>query len=190
MTKNIFACALISILLVAAISGCGSRLDDPDHPPTPEEIAHAEDMMRQLPSVHDTESQLSALMRQIAEAVTAAAPALSWETRINRGQNTIGCPGPYAKTNGVSMTTDLLRSPAPISDGQWPGVVTIARDIAAQHGLTSLTVLADDPGNHDVILHSPDQGNEIRIGTREATVMTGVTGCRFRAEDLQNPPAK
>ncbi len=146
--------------------------------------------MRKLPSVQDTEQQLMALIRQIADAAKAAAPALSWETEVNRAQHTLGCPGAYSETMGVSMSTDTLISDAPISDSEWPKVVSIARDIAAPHGITALTVLADQQGNHDVKLHSPDHGNEIRLGTYENAVMTGVTGCRFRAEDLQNPAPK
>ncbi|TLF52470.1 LppA family lipoprotein [Nocardia cyriacigeorgica] len=188
MTAVSIARTLIPILLtVVALSGCGSRLDDPDHPPTPEEIAHAEEMMRRLPSVHATESQLFGLIQRIAET---AAPALNWEIKVDRGQNTLGCPGPYSKTDGVSMATDSLYSPIPITDTEWPEVLRITRDLAAQHGITALTVRADEPGHHDVTLHSPDHGNEISIGSRKAALITGLTGCRFRADDLQNPPAK
>ncbi len=188
--RSSVARALSAVLVIAAATGCGSRLDDPDHPPTGEEIAHAEETMRKLPSIQETEQQLTALMQQIAQAVEVASPGLRWETKVNRGQNTLGCPGPYLETDGVSMTTDILRSPIPIADSEWQNVLTIARDLAAPHGITAITVLADQPGNHDVSLHSPDQGNEIRIGTLEAAVITGVTGCRFRAEDLENPPEK
>ncbi|NEW29982.1 LppA family lipoprotein [Nocardia cyriacigeorgica] len=190
MAMNNVARVLLSVVVMAVLGGCGSSLDDSERTPSPEQIAHAEDMMRKLPSVQDTEAQLIALIRQIAEAVRSVAPGLAWETEVNRGQNTLGCPGPYLKTDGVSMTTDRLISSVPISDTEWPNVLRMARSIAAEQGITSVTIIADQPGRHDVTLHSPDHGNEIRLGTRKAALITGVTGCRFRAEDLRNPPAK
>ncbi|WP_280235024.1 LppA family lipoprotein [Nocardia cyriacigeorgica] len=181
---------LMSIVVMVVLSGCGSRLDDPDHPPTPDEIAHAEAMLRNLPSVQDTEHQLFALIQQIAAGAETVAPELDWEVKVDRGQNTLGCPGPYSKTNGVSMATDSSYSSTPITDDRWPEVLRVSRDLAAQHGITTLTVRADEPGHHDITLHSPDHGNEITIGTREAALITGLTGCRLRTEDLPTPAAK
>ncbi|TLF78357.1 hypothetical protein FEK34_10890 [Nocardia cyriacigeorgica] len=178
------------VVLIGALSGCGSRLDDPDQPPTPDEIAHAEDAMRKLPSVQDTEQQLSALMWQIADSTRSVAPGLDWQPKTDRAQGTLGCPSPYRETAGVSMTTDSIYSPIPITDAEWPEVLRITRDLAAPHGITALTVRVDEPGHHDVTLHSPDHGNEISIGSRNAALITGLTGCRFRAEDLQNPASK
>lgn len=179
---------LASIVGAAILSGCGSNLDDPDHPVTKDEIAHAEAMMRQLPSVEATEQQLAATLRQIADAAKAIVPELDWRIDADRGIGTLGCPSPYLETDGVSMTTDRLISSVPIADSQWASVLNIARDIAAQNGITSLTVRADVPGRHDVVLHSPDNGNEIKLGTYKAALITGSTGCRYREEDLRQQP--
>jgi hypothetical protein len=59
---------------------------------------------------------------------------------------------------------------------------------AAPHGITVLTVLFDASGDHDITLHSPDQGDEIRIGTRLDARIRGTTGRRYRAEYLSAPP--
>ncbi|MBF6438116.1 LppA family lipoprotein [Nocardia cyriacigeorgica] len=182
---------LVSIfVLIGALSGCGSRLDDPNHPATPHDIAQAEAMMRQLPSVQETEQQLSALMWRIAEATRSVAPALDWQPKTDRAQGTLGCPSPYSETDGVSMTADSIYSPVPIADAEWPEVLRITRDLAAQHGITALTVRADEPGHHDITLHSPDDGNEISVGSRKAALITGLTGCRLRAQDIENPTSK
>ncbi len=172
------------------LSGCGSALDDPGHPPTPDEIAHAEAQMRKLPSLQETEPQLMALIRQIADAAEAVAPGLTWRQYTRRAQGKLGCRGPYSETDGVSMVTDSLVSSVPISDAEWPKVLTIARDLAAPHGITVLTVRIDEPGNHQAILHSPDHGNEIDIGTLKAARIGGLTGCRYREEDLRNQPVR
>lgn len=181
---------LAALITVVTLSGCGSALDDPNRPPTPAEIAHAEAHMRKLPSLEETEPRLMALIRQIADATETVAPQLAWRQETNRGQGMLGCRGPYRETDGASMTTDSMFSPVPISDAEWPEVLTIARDLAAPHGITVLTVRFDEPGNHQVVLHSPDHGNEIKIGTVEAALITGLTGCRYREEDLRNQPVR
>jgi hypothetical protein len=144
--------------------------------------------MRELPSLEDTYQQHVVIIQQVADAATTVAPELVWQIRIDRAQGTLGCPGPYMKTGGVSKTTDTFYSAMPISDTAWPRIVDKARQIAAPHGMTALTILFDGPGRHDITLHSPDHGNEIRIGTRLAASISGVTGCRYRAEDLSRPP--
>ncbi|WP_051499007.1 LppA family lipoprotein [Nocardia sp. BMG51109] len=174
---------LVTIVVAAVLSGCGSNLNDPDHPATEEDIAHAEAMMRELPAAEDTERQLAATVRQIADAAKTVAPALDWQVHPDRGMNQLGCPSPYLEADGVSFTTDRLISSVPISDTEWAAVLPLARDVATREGMTSLTVQADKPGRHDVILHSPDHGNEIRLGTDKAALLTGTTGCRFRADD-------
>ncbi|WP_454195625.1 LppA family lipoprotein [Nocardia sp. Marseille-Q1738] len=179
---------LATIVAATIMSGCGSNLDDPDHPVTKDEITQAEAKMRQLPSVEASERQLAAIIQQIADAAKTRAPGLDWRVDANRGQDTLGCPSPYLETDGVSMSTDRLVSSVPIADSEWPGVLNLARDIAAQHGITSLTIRVDTAGHHDAVLHSPNDGNELKILTRKAAVIGGSTGCRFREEDLRKPP--
>lgn len=181
---------LAALIAVMTLSGCGSALDDQNHPPTSDEIAHAEAQMRKLPSLEETEPQLMALIQQIADAAEMVAPGLTWRPIVRHAQGKLGCRGPYFETDGVSMVTDSLVSSVPISDAEWPEVLTIARDLAAPHGITVLTVRIDEPGNHQVILHSPDHGNEIDIGTVEAARIGGLTGCRYREEDLRNRPVR
>ncbi|WP_067468639.1 LppA family lipoprotein [Nocardia amamiensis] len=188
MAKKVVVRLLASIVAAAILSGCGSNLDNPDHPVTKDEIGHAEAKMRQLPSVEATERQLIAIIHQIADAAKTIAPELDWRIDVNRGQDTLGCPSPYLETDGVSMSTDRLVSLVPIADSEWPSVLNAARDIAAQNGITSLTIRVDKPGDHDVILHSPDNGNEIKLGTYKAALIGGSTGCRYREEDLRKQP--
>jgi hypothetical protein len=181
-------CALVS-LTALLLSGCASSayLREEDTP-TPEEIAHAEAQMRKLPSVEETHQQLTLVVERIADAAAAIAPELVWVVEIDRSQSPAGCPGAYKKTEGTSKTTDNLISSAPISDTTWPHIIDAARRIAAESGITALTVYIDEPGRHDIILHSPDHGNQVRIGTRIAAAISGMTGCRYRAEDLQPQP--
>ncbi len=178
---------LAAIVCATVLTGCGDRMNDPDRP-SKEDIAHAEAELRQLPSVEDTERQLAVLLQRIADAAKTVAPELEWRTLRDRGQGKLGCPSPYLETAGVSMTTDSLTSAVPITDDEWPRVLQAARDLAAETGITALTVRADTPGRHDITLHAPDHGNEITLGTNKAALLTGLTGCRYREEDLRQQP--
>ncbi|MFC4377780.1 LppA family lipoprotein [Nocardia halotolerans] len=176
---------------VAIVAGCGlSELESPYKEYSPAEIAHAEDMMSRLPSLADTEKRLATLIQNISEAMKTVAPDLEWEVAVKGSQGKLGCLGAYSDSQSVSMTTDMLTSSTPISDDEWPEVLQLVRDLAATHGITSLTIDADSPGNHDVTLHSPDHGNRIRMGTFKAVMLGGVTGCRFRADDLPPQPGE
>ncbi|WP_345495348.1 LppA family lipoprotein [Nocardia callitridis] len=155
---------------------------------TKDEIAHAEEKMRKLPSVVDSERAVASIVQQIADAAETIAPELDWYPIANGAQGTLGCPSPYLETNGVSRTTGSLTSAVPISDSDWPAVLSVARDIAGRNGLTSFTVRVDVAGRHDVVLHSPDDGNEIKLGTYKAALVNGSTGCRFTEEDLRKQP--
>ncbi|MEU4314476.1 LppA family lipoprotein [Nocardia sp. NPDC024068] len=174
------ALLLTAALIAFFLTGCASS----DDTATADEIAHAEAEMRELPSLEQTYDQLTVVVQRIADATETAAPELTWEPKVNRAQGTLGCPDAYFETDGVSMTTDKRYSPTPISDTAWPRVLDAARTIAAESGMTVLTVRFDEPGHHDITLHSPDHGNQITIGTRVAASLGGVTGCRYRAEDL------
>lgn len=88
---------LVALFPVVMLSGCGSAPDDPGRPPSPDEIAHAEAQMRKLPSLEETEPQLMALIRQIADAAETVAPGLVWHQETNRGQGMLGCRAPTEK---------------------------------------------------------------------------------------------
>lgn len=181
---------ILALACVAAmLSGCASLLENNDAGPDPAEIAQAEAHMRRLPSIDETYQELTSVIQQIADASSTVDPAHRLETDVNRAQSMIGCTGPYRPTNATSMTTDRLISTEPISDTDWPTVLNQARNIAAQHGITKLTVNFDTPGRHDISLHSPENRNEIGVLSHENTVLTGLTGCRYRAQDLHQPPA-
>ncbi|MEV6559043.1 LppA family lipoprotein [Nocardia sp. NPDC051756] len=188
MTTKAVARVVASVIVAAVVSGCGDSLKDPYRPAPKADIAEAAAKMRKLPSVEATERDLMAVISQIAEATKAAAPGLDWQTVVNRNQSKLGCPSPYLETEGVSISTDRLTSAVPIADDEWAAVLQIARDIAARNGITSFTVRADQPGRHDVVLHSPDQGNEIKLATAKAALIGGVTGCRYREVDLHKQP--
>ncbi|MDV7243069.1 MULTISPECIES: LppA family lipoprotein [Rhodococcus] len=147
---------------------------------TAADIAAAEGRMRQWPPLEDTEATVASVVRQIADAAATIVPTLRW---VSAGERTQGsCPAPFASTAGMSVFLPDMYSTSPIPDAEWPAVLQVARDIASVHGLADIEVRADRPGDHNVRLHSGD-GNEIRLGTARAALVSGRTGCRYLRAD-------
>lgn len=177
-----------TVLLLATMAilttGCGDTMDTPyDH--TDDEIAAAAALLPTLPTLEDTEAQVTAAAQQIAAAATAVSPTLQFAPGRDREQG--GCSGAFGKTGGLTISTRFLVSPTPIPDADWPRVLQAARDIAAPLGITELEVRADQPGRHDVMLYSED-GNKIWIDSLEGAVVSAKTGCRLPATRTDSTP--
>ncbi|MFV9452040.1 LppA family lipoprotein [Rhodococcus sp. NM-2] len=156
-------------------SGCGGVPDNP-YNFSDEEVAAAAASLSDRPTLAVTEWQVTDALMRISDAVAAIAPDVRWRWHRERSQGG-GCPGPYAYTEGQSVTTPVLLSDTPIGDADWPAVLAAARAIAADAGMDRLDVHADRPGHHDVTFAGGD-GNRIRFGTYRAATIRGITGCR------------
>lgn len=156
-------------------SGCGGVTDNP-YNFSDEEVAAAAASLSDRPTLAVTERQVTDALMRIGEAVAAIAPDVRWRWHRERSRGG-GCPGPYAYTEGQSVTTPVLLSDIPIGDADWPAVLAAARAIAADAGMDRLDVQADRPGHHDVTFAGGD-GNRITFGTYRAATIRGVTGCR------------
>lgn len=171
--------AALATTLTILTTGCG----DPETMGNPynhtgDEIAAAAALLPTLPSLEDTEAQITEAVVQIASAATTIAPELQWEWRRERTQSS--CGGAFGKTDGLEIDLPNYVSPTPISDTAWPGLLQAARDIAASFGITRLNVRVDAPGHHDVVLTS-DDGSRIILVTDVAAVISARTGCRLPA---------
>lgn len=179
--------ALPIVAIAMAVSGCGGIMDNPyNH--SDEEIAQAAELMRDLPTLEETEATMVAVVDEIKAAATAINPALRWEE--SRPRRAEGCGGAFARTDGSSVRMPLWGSQAPIPDADWPEILAAAREIAARAGIHDVNVRVDQPGDHDVLL-SGETGNRLQIGTKVAASITGETGCRYKAESMPagEPPA-
>ncbi|MEV0947903.1 LppA family lipoprotein [Rhodococcus sp. NPDC049939] len=142
-----------------------------------EEIAEAAAKARAWPSLADTERLVTDAVVRIGEAATGIAPNARFRWHRERSQGG-GCPGPYAYTDGLSITTQALLSDVPIDESNWRAVLDAARAIATEAGMDQLEVLVDQAGHHDVTFFSAD-GNRITFGTFKAASIRGITGCRY-----------
>lgn len=172
--------ATLATTLTILTTGCG----DPETMGNPynhsdEDIAAAAALLPTLPSLEDTEKQITEAVVQIASAATTISPDLQWEWRRERSQSS--CGGAFGKTDGLEVDLQNYVSPAPISDADWPRTLQAARDIAAPLGITRLDVRVDEPGHHDVVLTS-DDGSRIVLVTDVAAVISARTGCRLPAD--------
>ncbi|MBV6759562.1 LppA family lipoprotein [Rhodococcus opacus] len=156
-------------------SGCGGVTDNP-YNFGDEEIAAAAESLTGRPTLAVTERHVTDALVRISEAVGAIAPEARWRWHRERSQGG-GCPGPYAYTEGQSVTTRALLSDNPIRDADWPAVLAAARAVATDAGMDRLDVHVDEPGRHDVTFAGED-GNRITFGTYKAAALRGITGCR------------
>lgn len=136
--------AALTTTLTILTTGCGD-LETMGNPynHTDEEIAAAAALLPTLPSLEDTEKQITDAVVQIADAATAIAPELQWEWRRDRTQS--NCAGAFGKTDGLEIYLQKFVSPTPISDANWPRILQAARDITAPLGITQLDVRVDKP---------------------------------------------
>ncbi|GCE43104.1 lipoprotein LppV [Rhodococcus wratislaviensis] len=156
-------------------SGCGGVTDNP-YNFGDEEIAAAAESLTGGPTLAVTERHVTDALVRISEAVGAIAPEVRWRWHRERSQGG-GCPGPYAYTEGQSVTTRALLSDNPIRDADWPAVLAAAHAVATDAGMDRLDVHVDEPGRHDVTFAGGD-GNRITFGTYKAASLRGITGCR------------
>ncbi|WP_245814061.1 LppA family lipoprotein [Rhodococcus marinonascens] len=139
--------------------------------------AEAADEIRAWPSLADSERLVTDAVVRIGEAATGIAPAVQFRWHRERSQGG-GCPGPYASTDGLSITTQALLSDVPIDDSDWRAVLDEARAIATEAGMDQLDVHVDQAGHHDLTFFRAD-GNRITFGTFKAASIRGITGCRY-----------
>jgi Lipoprotein confined to pathogenic Mycobacterium len=67
---------------------------------------------------------------------------------------------------------------AAVSEQNWADILKVAKDAAAGVGATSVQVIHDEPGNHDVWISGP-AGIFIKVSYQGNLVVAGYTGCRL-----------
>ncbi|WP_377449692.1 LppA family lipoprotein [Rhodococcoides fascians] len=170
----------MTALTVAAVltsTGCGSDvLDDPYEKPSPSVTADSAAVLESLPSLEDTEAQITSTVEQIGAYVAALVPGMEWTwIRDRRGG---GCLGRYEDTDGKLVYSKNYVSKGPIPDAVWPAVFEQARTLAAAVGATEYQTFHDNPGNHEVRFYSPE-ATFITVGSLTASVISSSTGCRL-----------
>jgi hypothetical protein len=165
--------AVVAVALT--MTGC-NMTKDPYQPTDPGEAAKAAKSLDDLPSLEDTEAELTSVIEQLGHDASTIVPTLSWYW--HREPSHGGCLPPYEQSEGELTRMPSYLSDTPIPDESWDHVLAIARDAAAKLGTTGMEVFQDAPGNHDVRFYNKT-GTALRVMSQKAAVLTGDTGCRL-----------
>ncbi len=148
-------------------------------PTPPTEAAKAHEVLKALPSLEDTRTQLQAVLNEITTAATQLNPSITWKTADNADSG--NCPAPYETTDGKSAyLPNAIAANISITENDWDTILTSAKKSAARLGATEVQVFQDSPGKHDVGLYGP-AGIFVKIGYSGNLVVSGYTGCRLPA---------
>lgn len=149
------------------------------------------DELRTLPSLEDATAQVRSVMTEVTTAITAILPAAVWETRTDTG-GFRSCGEPYEDLGGRhNFEPDVYAAGLDVSEQEWARIEDIARTAAAKMGATTVEVMKDAPGDHDVWFEGP-AGSSLKVGYAGNLVVSGDTGCRLPAAPTttaSTPPA-
>jgi len=161
-------------------------LDSPYEKPSPAVTADSAAILETLPSLEDTEVQMTSAVEQIGAFIDTLVPGRKWTWTRDRSAG--GCLGRYGDTDGELVYSKNYLSKGPIPDALWPDIFEQARTLAAAVGATEYETFHDDPGNHDVRFYSPEF-TSITVSSRGNAVITSSTGCRLPQEKLAGAQA-
>lgn len=144
--------------------------------------ASAEGVERAKPPLEDAKDQYRAAVTQLANAITALVPGLTWRTDMDTWT---GCGGEYEWTRAKAAYFMIVFS-GPIPDDKWLQAVQIVKDGVEQFGATGFGVMKNKPADHDVYF-AGHGGVEFKCSTQKAAVLTAQSDCRISRTDTPKP---
>lgn len=175
--------ALVCILAPGCGGGTNRTGNAEEGPLSPEKVAELENELRSKPPLEDAKTQYRAAVSQMADAIVALVPGLTWQMDMDTWA---GCGGQYAWTRAKAAYF-MAGFSGPIPEDQWPRAVQIVKDRAKQFGANSFGVMRDKPGDHDIYISGAD-GVEFKLGTRIESSLTAKSDCRISQTDTPSPP--
>lgn len=175
------------LALVCALAlGCSRDSDRSGNreegPLSPEQVAALENGLRSKPPLEDAQAQYRTAVTQMANAITALVPGLTWSMDIDSWR---GCDGKYVWTRAKAAYF-MAGFSGPIPDDKWLQAVQIVRNGANQFGANNFGVMKDKPGDHDVYVSGAD-GVEFKLGSQVASSLTAKSDCRISQTDTPTP---
>ncbi|WP_307857429.1 LppA family lipoprotein [Mycobacterium sp. SM1] len=89
---------MLAAIVATALTTAGCHVKQPYEPTPPTDAAKALEVLKTLPSLEDTTSQVDAAMNEITSAASKLIPGIIWETADNA--DTGNCQQPYEQTDG------------------------------------------------------------------------------------------
>ncbi|WP_046300638.1 LppA family lipoprotein [Mycobacterium sp. UM_Kg27] len=152
-------------------------MSQPYEPTPPSVAAEALAVLKSLPSLEDTRTQVADTMNEITAAARQLIPSIVWET-LDEGDGG-NCERPYEQTDGKRyFLPDAVARDVAVSEQTWVKLEEVAKSAAAKLEATEVQVMQNQPGNHDVGFYGPT-GLFIKVGYRGNLVVSGYTGCRL-----------
>ena len=176
---------LLTVVCVMVL-GCGrsghGTGSGEEGPLSPEKVAELENALRAKPALEAAKDEYRAVAAEMANAITALVPGLTWRTDMDTWT---GCGGDYEWTRAKAAYFMVVFS-GPIPDDKWPQAVQIVKDRGKQFGATNFGVMKNKPGDHDVYI-AGHGGVEFKLSTQKAAVLTAQSDCRISQTDTPKP---
>ncbi|MEB3020220.1 LppA family lipoprotein [[Mycobacterium] crassicus] len=152
-------------------------MTQPYEPTPPSVAAEALAVLKSLPSIEDTQTQVAAAMNEITDAAKQLIPSIVFET-LDEGDGG-NCERPYEQTDGKRyFLPDAVARDVAVPEGVWQKLQQAATEAASKLDATEVQVMKDQPGDHDIGFYGPT-GLFIKVGYRGNLVVSGYTGCRL-----------
>lgn len=156
------------LVLALALAGCGAKED--------EATTKARAELAALPTLQETQAQLTGAMEQIVTAVKTQMPKAIWDDGGN--ETTSSCNGGYADTDGkMWFAPNRVVPEVPLRKEKWERIAAAARKAAAGIGATDVQVRRDVETNREVWFRGP-AGMVIELAYQGNLSIAGTTGCR------------
>ncbi|KZS80719.1 hypothetical protein A4G29_22095 [Mycobacterium kansasii] len=176
---------LLAVVCVVVL-GCGrgghGTGSGEEGPLSPERVAELENPLRAKPSLEAAKDEYRAAVTQMANAITALEPGLTWSTDEDSWNH---CDGEYVWTH-AKMAYLMIVFSGPIPDDKWPQAVQIVKNGANQFAANNFGTMKNKPGDHDVYI-SGHGGVEFKLSTQKAAVLTAQSDCRISQTDTPKP---
>lgn len=175
----IIGARMAALAVLAALAGLvGGCTTTPPGDPTPAGSTEIRVTLLALPSLEDTKA-----IDEIATAATAIVPGPGFTDY--HGESGLTCDGPYAGTGARGRyLPNRVGEGAPVFEQQWVRVEDAARAAAATVEASTVQLVKNAPGDHDVWFLGPG-GSSIKLAYQVNLVISGYTGCRLPEEDRQ-----
>ena len=151
-------------------------MNNPYKPTDPTHAGQAATSLQSLPTLEDTQAQVSAAIERAGQQISAVVSTVVWAWRREPSRG--GCMPPYEQSEGEEILLANYVSDVPIPEQNWKQAYDIATQTANGLGATAVTVFKDEPNNHDVQFSS-ETGTTLRFGSQKAALLSGSTGCRL-----------
>lgn len=175
MTRTVLALLVIAGC-TTTVTGQPASSNDPDTaaPSSSSEESSVSTPLADRPTSAAVSATYDQMQADIRTAVSTVAPSVVWAQRREPGAAI--CTDEATGQDGEVRTIQPWGAPGPISDEQWPAVVTAVNTTIATYEFGALSPIVDRTNDHLAEAVGPF-GATIQIGTAKNVILSVITGC-------------